>query len=643
METIFDSNPVTEEKALELFRETREKLYRQTDRWFANLMIIQWLAGIAAALVISPKTWIGAASQTHLHVWIAIFLGGTIAAFPVFLAWKKPGSTLTRHTIAVAQMLFSALLIHLTGGRLETHFHIFGSLAFLAFYRDWKVLVSATIVVAIDHFARGVFWPQSVFGILTSSSWRWLEHAGWVVFEDTFLLISIRSSLREMYEVAARRAKLEAVNSQIESQVVERTLELLAAHQELQGSEQRFSTAFEQAAIGMALVGLDGRWLKANRALCHSMGYSAEELYGKTFQEMTHPDDLEADLAQVKEMLTGAIPSYQMEKRYYHKDGRVVWTLLNVSLIRDTRGQPVHLISQIQDITSRRDTETRLENVHKQLMETSRQAGMAEVATSVLHNVGNVLNSVNVCCSVISDKVRKSRVASVGKAADLLKGHAHDLGAFFASDPAGQKLPDYLCKLGTRLSEEQATVLDEVRVLAENIGHIKEIVAMQQDYARISGVTETINVIELVEDSLRMNAGALTRHEVQAVREYSDVPPITIDKHKVLQILVNLIRNAKYACDESGREDKQMTLRVSKGEDRVRISVIDNGVGIPAENLSRIFAHGFTTRKDGHGFGLHSAVLAAQEMGARLAAQSEGPGKGATFTLDLPLAPASPQ
>jgi len=643
MEAITNSNFAIDVSAAEHFREARHKIYERTDRMFANLLVIEWLAGITAALVISPKTWIGAASETHLHVWIAIFLGGAIAGFPVFLAWKQPGQALTRHIIAVAQMLFSALLIHLTGGRIETHFHVFGSLAFLAFYRDWKVLVTATVVVAMDHFARGMFWPLSVFGVLTPSSWRWLEHAGWVVFEDTFLLISTRHSLQDMFEVATRRAKLEAINSQIELQVAERTLELIAAHRDLQGSEQRFSTAFEQAAIGMALVGLDGRWLKTNRALCHLTGYSAEELYGKTFQDMTHADDLESDLAQRKQMLAGAIPFYQKEKRYYHKEGRVVWVLLSVSLIRNAQGQPVHFISQIQDITSRKDTEARLEIAHKQLLETSRQAGMAEVATSVLHNVGNVLNSVNVSCSVISEKVRKSRIGSVIKAADLLKGHTGNLAAFFAGDPAGQKLPDYLSKLGALLSEEQAAILDEARLLAENIGHIKDIVAMQQSYASISGVTETINVIELVEDSLRMNAGALTRHEVQPVREYSDVPPITVEKHKVLQILVNLIRNAKYACDESGRADKQMTIRVTNGDKRVSISIIDNGVGIPAENLSRIFAHGFTTRKDGHGFGLHSAVLAAHEMGALLTAHSDGPGAGATFILDLPLEPGGRQ
>ena len=141
-------------------------------------------AGIVFALWVSPLTWEGADSSTHLHVWAAVLLGGIISLFPALLGWLRPGLPSTRYTIAVAQMLMGALLIHLTGGRIETHFHVFGSLAFLAFYRDWRVLIPATIVVALDHMLRGMFWPQSVYGVLVASQWRWLEHAAWVVFED---------------------------------------------------------------------------------------------------------------------------------------------------------------------------------------------------------------------------------------------------------------------------------------------------------------------------------------------------------------------------------------------------------------------------------------------------------------------------
>src|SRR6267142_7038779 len=224
--------PISEsERTAGLFEDSQNHILQRTDRMFAWLMVFQWLAGIAAALWISPRTWIGATSQTHVHVWAAIFLGGAISGFPIFLACKRPGQAFTRHTIAVAQMLTSALLIHLTGGRIETHFHVFGSLAFLAFYRDWRVLISATVVVALDHLFRGLFLPQSVFGVPTPSSWRWLEHAAWVLFEDLFLIISIQQGRQDLRHVAERQTRLETLNQGLEGHVAERTHQLAAANQ----------------------------------------------------------------------------------------------------------------------------------------------------------------------------------------------------------------------------------------------------------------------------------------------------------------------------------------------------------------------------------------------------------------------------
>ena len=178
-----------------VFNEHQEDICKRTDHMFAVLMTLQWIGGIVAAYWISPRAWVGTTSQTHIHVWAALFLGGAISSLPIFLAVTRPGRSSTRYTVAVGQMLMGALLIHLTGGRIETHFHVFGSLAFLSFYRDWRVLVPATLVVTADHLLRGFFWPQSVYGVLAASEWRWLEHAGWVLFEDTFLLIAIKRSV----------------------------------------------------------------------------------------------------------------------------------------------------------------------------------------------------------------------------------------------------------------------------------------------------------------------------------------------------------------------------------------------------------------------------------------------------------------
>ena len=284
-----------------------------------------------------------------------------------------------------------------------------------------------------------------------------------------------------------------------------------------------------------------------------------------------------------------------------------------------------------------RQTETIRQN-HSKLLGVSRQAGMAEVATSVLHNVGNVLNSVNVSSTLISEQLKTSKTGHVGLLAKLLAEHKHDLAQFLIEDPKGRHVPDFLEQLSTRLAKEQEALSREVELLKTNVGHIKEIVAMQQSYSKVAGVAEKVVPSELVEDALRMNESGLERHQVRVVREYEPhLPEITIERHKVLQILVNLIGNAKNACTESGFDDKRITLRVRNGGNTFRISVADNGVGIPAENLKRIFTLGFTTRKNGHGFGLHGAALAATELRGALRVHSDGAGKGATFTLELPV------
>jgi two-component system sensor histidine kinase/response regulator len=207
----------TERRAAFLFRQSQQAIYRRVDRLFAGLMLSQWVAGVIAAWVISPRAWEGATSHVHIHVWAALLFGGVITLFPVLLALVRPGELSTRYTIAVSQMLMSALLIHLSGGRIETHFHVFGSLAFLAFYRDWRVFIPATIVVALDHFVRGVYWPQSVFGVLTASHWRWVEHAAWVLFEDVFLIWSCLQGTQEMRDSAGKQADLEALSAEAEA------------------------------------------------------------------------------------------------------------------------------------------------------------------------------------------------------------------------------------------------------------------------------------------------------------------------------------------------------------------------------------------------------------------------------------------
>ena len=278
----------------------------------------------------------------------------------------------------------------------------------------------------------------------------------------------------------------------------------------------------------------------------------------------------------------------------------------------------------------------------RQLLENARQAGMAEIATNVLHNVGNVLNSVNVSAELIAGKVRDSESAGLARAVKLFDEHAADLGDYLTMDPRGKMLPAYLKQLTQALDEERRSIAAELAALTKSVKHIKEIVATQQSYAGASSVVESVQILDLIEDALRIDTGALMGREVNVRRDFEPVPALMLDKHRVLLILVNLIGNARYAMQRGPDAEHCLTLRVRVVDERsLQVAVIDNGEGIAAENLTRIFAHGFTTKKDGHGFGLHSCVLAAREMGGTLQAASAGPGRGASFTLVLPLQASS--
>ena len=384
------------------------------------------------------------------------------------------------------------------------------------------------------------------------------------------------------------------------------------------------------------------RILFVNPAFTRMTGYLAAEVLGQTPRILQGPKSDRDVLRRLRENLDRG-ETFAGETVNYHKDGTEFNIEWQVTPIRNSSGKTTHFVGIQRDITARKRAEAELEQAHRELLEVSRRAGMAEIATNVLHNVGNVLNSVNISSGLIAEGVKKLRTASLARVVALLREHPQDLGAFITQDPSGKHVPAHLAQLTEHLLADQKTILGELDSLRRNVEHIKEIVTLQETYATFGGVKERVSVVSLVEDSLRMNEGDLNSRQVEVVREFEPVPPVNVEKHKILQILVNLVRNARHACDDSGRADKRLTVRVANGQGRIRISVTDNGVGIPPENLTRIFNHGFTTRKNGHGFGLHSAALAAREMGGALAVHSAGPGTGATFTLELPCGSPKPE
>lgn len=291
-----------------------------------------------------------------------------------------------------------------------------------------------------------------------------------------------------------------------------------------------------------------------------------------------------------------------------------------------------------KEIENRKTIEQEVERTHHKLLEASRLAGMTEVATGVLHNVGNILNSINISATQIGEVLQRLRIRKFSEAAQLIADQDGNLPDFLKNDPRGRALPDYLQQLAGNMTKHEQALNTEVESLVKQIDHVKAVVAWQQDSARSSGIVEELEPVELMEDALQVNLAAYERHKIEVVRDYETVPRLNADRHKILQILINLLNNAKYAVEKS--QTKRVTLRLRGAVDRLRFEISDNGMGISAENMGRIFTSGFTTRAKGHGFGLHSGANAAKEMAGRLFATSDGPGRGATFVLELPLTPA---
>lgn len=280
----------------------------------------------------------------------------------------------------------------------------------------------------------------------------------------------------------------------------------------------------------------------------------------------------------------------------------------------------------------------KLNQSNQDLVKTARQAGMAEMAVDVLHNVGNVLNSVGVTTQNLKSMVLQSKIASIQPAVDLMERQGDQLPDFIANDPRGQKLTAYLASLSAHLKEEHKAITTGINDLERHIQHIQDIVGLQQNYSRTIGLTERVNIEEVIDDALALNIDAIKRHGIQVVKTCAPMPKVVLDRQKLLQILTNLVSNAKQAFQNSQTPHKQIDIQLNCFESEcVYCTISDNGMGIDAANLTRIFQHGFTTRDNGHGFGLHSSALAASEMDGSLTAQSLGPGQGATFTLELPM------
>ncbi|MBN1207146.1 MAG: PAS domain S-box protein [Myxococcaceae bacterium] len=416
-------------------------------------------------------------------------------------------------------------------------------------------------------------------------------------------------------------------------------------------SEDWLRRLFESGLIGILVWERKGGILDANGKFLEMVGYSHDDLKaGRLDWAVLLPPKNEGPGARASEELLTAHASSETE--LVRKDGTQVPVLRVGTFFEGSRTEGVTFFLDItvqkraQDALRRANDELErrvwertleLKKTQAQVVEMARAAGMAEIASNVLHNVGNVLTSAVINTEQARKEVESSRVSRMAQLSTLLEEHRDNLADFLTRDPRGSRMPAYISALSEELLREQENLRGYLETLSRHIEHIRAIVQVQQTYAKASLILEECDLSQLIEDALHIQAPALQRHGISVTREFTPLAKVRVDKHKVLQILINLISNARHALDGVPEGQRRLLVRLTTEGQSVRIQVVDNGTGIAPEIRGKLFSHGFTTRKEGHGFGLHSSALTAQILGGHLLLESEGPGRGATATLELPL------
>jgi len=489
--------------------------------------------------------------------------------------------------------------------------------------------------------------PANVALLKAPPWWNWHRllwvggsFLGVLTLAVTWIVMILRKN--RLLKLAQRQ--LQTANEELEARVKHRTADLARANAELRYEQGLFRTLLDTASDYIYFKDADSRLVRCSLSLCARAELTHPQIVGRTDFDIFRPEYARMALADEQQILRTGQPLIGKLEQEVHPDNLITWLMTTKMPWRDAAGKIIGTFGISRDITPLKEAEARLERVHQQLVDASRVAGQAEVAASVLHNVGNVLNSVNISVGLLQSRVQASKsAASILRVAGLLQQPPEDLARFFSPDGRGHQLLPYLQGLAEQIAAEQAGLLAEMNSLTNNVDHIKVIVARQQNYTRVGAVTEVQSVPALVEDALRVQASGLEALQIRVVRQFAPVPEMPLDKHRVLQILGNLISNAQWALRESPAPERVLTVSIGRGQDRrLQISVADNGIGISPENLGHLFRHGFTTRSNGHGLGLHTSILAARELGGDLLAQSNGPGWGAVFTLEIPCAPNQP-
>ncbi len=439
-----------------------------------------------------------------------------------------------------------------------------------------------------------------------------------------------------LWTVANEDGSIRCIEGMIED-ITDRRQLLEAVRQ----SEERLQLAFDAANDGLFDHNLKTGTMYLSPRYYSMLGYEPgdfEPSMNKVI-ELLHPDDFEkGPQAFEKHRKTGE--PYDLEARFRHKNGEWIWIHTRGKVVEwDEDGEPLRFVGTNVDITKRKQAEEELKLAQQELLDAAHNAGMAEIATSVLHNVGNALNGAITSTTVMDKTLKHTRLSHLTRLAGLIDQHKDDLANFVATSEQGKKLPQFFNQLSEVISGEHARIKDELKSLEKSHEHIRQIIALQQQYAGMPGYKEDVYAADLVNDAVQLFGASFQRHSIKfKVDRPKNLPAVHVEKHKVLQILINLLKNARDAVRDTDRSDREITVHIHQnGTDDLKIEVKDNGVGIRDEDMQKIFGYGFTTKRDGHGYGLHGCANSAREMGGELTASSEGANKGATFTLTLPL------
>jgi PAS domain S-box-containing protein len=635
-----------------LYEEQCNAVYKRTDHLFGILLILQWLAALVTAVTVSPFSWEGTISSVHIHVWTALVLGSLISSLPLYLVLAKPGKPVTRHAVAIAQTLYSALFIHLSGGRIETHFHVFGSLALLAIYRDWRVLMTASIVVCADHIVRGELWPQSVYGLASVDHWRWVEHAAYVLFEDIFLMKACIDNNKEMHEIAERQAELEQMN-------------------EVRAQEQRFRTLCDLSPLGI---------------------FQADEAGQITFTN----DRFEQIVGDAP------LPTWKGEARLVDPaTGSIRWINVLSNGVRDMHDRVTMYVGTVEDITERKNQQSRTDAL-AQIVELTNDAvcsydlegnvlswneaasrlfqyereevlGNSFSSLPVDHDFPSLLQHIVQNDLVVNQEATRTRkdgeAIDVSVTASALRSTDGKLTGIsvIARDITNKKEAEKrIGEFYSTISHELRTPLTSIRgalsliddgIVAHDSADAVELIKI----AKASSI-RLIRLINEILDLRKIEAGKLALHLAPAKAsvlvtnvansmigmaaevgvtidtDLVDDIDVYVDNDRITQVLTNLMSNAIKFSPEGG----QVNVRLEVTGQRVRFSVIDQGPGIPEAEQHKLFGRfqqldsSDSRPKDGTGLGLAICKALVEEHRGNVGVNSR-PGHGSVFYFELPI------